>query len=303
MLDSPATHDDAGHTELGHVTQEGSADQVEALLEAFAVPKRYREPRIATAFESLPVQQVPCDPHGTLSAWRLGAGPAVLLVHGFEDDNSLWDPLASELARLGRPVVAFDAPGHGTSDGHWGLGWDFADGIHAVADALGPIDAVVAHSIGVPAVLGAIREGFTPGRCVFIAPPLQPAGHDRWRHYRDELGVTDEIATAARLRHEGVIGPERTDFDTVVEFSRLRIPTLVVHSRDDEHMPVQDSIRCVRDHPSASLHLVSGLGHRRSARDASVVETVGRFLASGTPQWGTKSVRSEGEGRVGGQHA
>lgn len=170
------------------------------------------------------MQRVPFPPHGTLAAWRFGDGEAVLLVHGFEDDNSLWDPMAAELMRLGRSFVAFDAPGHGVSDGHWGLGWDFTDGVHAVAEALGPIDAVVAHSVS-------------------------------------------------------VIGPERTNFDTAHEFSRLAVPVLVVHSSDDERMPVEDSRRCVPSCPTAELLEVADLGHRKTARDGAVVTEVGAFSA------------------------
>ena len=70
----------------------------------------------------------------------------MLLVHGWEDDNSLWTPLIDALIARDRALVVFDLPAHGYSEGEWGLGPQAADGIAAVAAALGPIDAVVAHS-------------------------------------------------------------------------------------------------------------------------------------------------------------
>ena len=64
----------------------------------------------------------------------------------WEDDNSLWAPLIEALVERKRALVVFDLPAHGFSEGEWGLGPQAADGIAAVAAAMGPIDAVVAHS-------------------------------------------------------------------------------------------------------------------------------------------------------------
>ncbi|MBK6704399.1 MAG: hypothetical protein IPG56_12060 [Caulobacteraceae bacterium] len=40
-----------------------------------------------------------------------------MLVHGWQDDNSLWSPLISALGEIGIASVAFDLPGHGFSEG------------------------------------------------------------------------------------------------------------------------------------------------------------------------------------------
>ncbi len=42
-------------------------------------------------------------------------GPAIVLVHGYPDDHSVWNPVAAELARDFR-VVAYDVRGAGASD-------------------------------------------------------------------------------------------------------------------------------------------------------------------------------------------
>jgi pimeloyl-ACP methyl ester carboxylesterase len=101
-------------------------------------------------------------PQGEIAAWRIGAGPAVLLVHGWEDDNSLWAPLIDTLVDRDRAVVVFDLPAHGFSEGEWGLGPQAADGVAAVVAAIGPIDAVVAHSFAAGGVILAIARGALP---------------------------------------------------------------------------------------------------------------------------------------------
>jgi hypothetical protein len=55
---------------------------------------------------------------------------------------------------------------------------------------------------------------------------------------------------------------------------------LVIHSRDDEHMPCQGSEEIVPLMPNARLHIVEGLTHRRTARDAAVVLMIANAVAT-----------------------
>lgn len=54
---------------------------------------------------------------GALAArsWPGGSGRPVLLVHGLSSNARLWDETAQQLAATGRPVVAVDLRGHGSS--------------------------------------------------------------------------------------------------------------------------------------------------------------------------------------------
>jgi pimeloyl-ACP methyl ester carboxylesterase len=204
----------------------GTADEVQAFLRVNVVPKRRAEPRLAPALESVEKQIVP-SPQGRVVAWRVGEGPAVLLVHGWEDDNSLWAPLIDALGERDRALVVFDLPAHGFSEGEWGLGPQAADGLAAVVAALGPIDAVVAHSFGVGGVMLAMSEGdLTVDRMVLIAPPLRTG--NRWLRYAERLGVTEDVAFAAQSMYEDRIGPARASFDFRGELTDLDVDLLVI---------------------------------------------------------------------------
>ncbi len=253
-----------------------SDDAVQQFLREYAVPKRLREARVAERLTDVEPEIVPSF-WGDLCSWRLGSGPAVLLVHGWQDDNSLWSYLIDELERRGRALVAFDLPGHGSSGGDWGVSFEGSDAIVAVAQALGPIDSVVAHSAGCGMTVGAIGEGWTVERAVFIAPPV--AGGDRWRRYAHKLGVSEEIALAAKASYYQTLGTARAQWDPRTAYRAIDLDVLVIHSRDDEHEPVHNSEEIVPHMQHARLELVDGLTHRRTARDPSVINLVADFVA------------------------
>lgn len=76
---------------------------------------------------------------------ELGAGPAVLLIHGFPLNRQMWQPQLSPLAQAGYRVIAPDLRGFGESDAPaTGYSMDgFADDLIALLDALQIERAVV----------------------------------------------------------------------------------------------------------------------------------------------------------------
>lgn len=104
-----------------------------------------------TGEEAEPWVTVP-TPRGSFGVRRHGtAGPLVLCVHGFPDDASTFDGLATTLATAGFRVAAVNLRGYAPSplDGSLELGSLVAD-LAAVADALSPDAPVgfIGHDYG-----------------------------------------------------------------------------------------------------------------------------------------------------------
>ena len=74
--------------------------------------------------------------------------PAVILVHGWEGRGSQLGAFVEPLLAAGHRVVAFDAPGHGESTIRHASAVDHAKALAKVARAVGPVHAVIGHSIG-----------------------------------------------------------------------------------------------------------------------------------------------------------
>jgi 2-succinyl-6-hydroxy-2,4-cyclohexadiene-1-carboxylate synthase len=131
----------------------------------------------------------------SLHGERDGAGPRVVLVHGFGQTGRCWGPLAPALAR-DHEVVRLDAPGHG---GSAAVAADLPATGRLLADAGGP-GVYLGYSMGgrmalhvavhaPEAVTALVVLGATPG----IADDGERAG----RHEADRR-------LAARIRAEGV---------------------------------------------------------------------------------------------------
>ena len=91
-------------------------EMVQTVHDRVCTPRRRDEPRLAPPLAGID-RVMASTPHGNVAAWRVGTGPATLLVHGWQDDSSLWTPLMRALLEVSEPFVAFDLPAHGFSEG------------------------------------------------------------------------------------------------------------------------------------------------------------------------------------------
>lgn len=248
-------------------------EQARALLSEVMTPKRRARQRIAEPLRN--AQDFEIDtPHGKIAAWRLGKGPAVLLVHGWQDDNALWSPLIQALADTGIASVTFDLPGHGLSQGDTCTPLIAAAALEKVAAELGPIDAIVTHSFGGPVTGFALVNGFSARRIVLIAPPR--GRNQRWFELARARGISEDVVHRAREIFAAEAGL-RASFD----LAEIAHPgdTLVIHSMDDDAVEWQNGEAIAQQWPNAELVLCDGLGHRMIAQDRGVIDRVVAFVA------------------------
>lgn len=250
-----------------------------ALARRFCTPERRAAPPAAALYA--PAE--PVEHRGRrLPVWRGGAGPRVLLSHGWGSHAAFWDPLAAALAEAGHEVVAFDMPAHGSAAGRRTTVFDMADALGAVGRATGPFAAVVGHSAGGAAAALALRDGLEAERAVLIAVPALPATF--MFPLARALGLRHERALAALAAMEGEVGLDPFDADTVAAARELSIPGLVIHDRDDRRARWEEGrevARAWRRSTGARLVTTLGLGHYRLARDSRVIAEVVAFTRTG----------------------
>lgn len=264
------------------VVAPGSADR--ALARRFGTPLRRRgEPAVGLYDRSWFLAH---DGH-RLPVWTGGAGPRVLLAHGWDSHAAYWDPLARVLMAAGRQVVAFDMPAHGGATGRRTSVFGMARAIHAVARATGPFAAIVGHSAGGTAAALALREGLEVAGAALLATPALPATF--MFPLAEALGLRHERGLSALAALGTVVGRDPFEADTVAAVGALRIPGLVVHDHDDARAPWRDGRAIAEAWRGARLLSTRGLGHSRVASDPRVVAEVARFLSGVGRQAGRRA--------------
>ncbi len=212
-----------------------------------------------------------------VAAWSWGArGPGVLLVHGWGSRGARFVDLGGALLASGFRVVTFDAPGHGASSGRLSSGPEFARATLAVATAVGPVSAVVGHSLGGFAAALAIERGLAARRAVFIAPSANTNTYTA--QFASLLGVQDPVMASMRERLARRLDFEWRRMDVPRFAPAMQTPLLVIHDRDDREVRWDDGAAIVAAWPGAELVTTTGLGHHRIVSDTAVVQQILAFL-------------------------
>ncbi|HEX2281320.1 MAG TPA: alpha/beta fold hydrolase [Thermomicrobiales bacterium] len=211
-----------------------------------------------------------------LALWRWGQGPVVLLVHGWGGRAGRFSSIAAALAAEGFGVVAFDAPAHGASAGRQASLPEFARALLDVAESLGPIHALVGHSLGGAAVSLALSQGLSAARVVLLAPPADVFIFST--AFAEHLRIPTRVRT---LMHKNL--QDRLQFSWeglhLPTLARaMTLPMLLVHDRDDPDVPYAHALEIANAWAGAELVTTSGLGHRAILRNPDVVGRTVEFL-------------------------
>ncbi len=213
----------------------------------------------------------------TLAAWSWGEGPTVLLVHGWEGRGSQMGAFAQPLVDAGYRAVTFDGPAHGRSTGKLSSLPQFAAAIRQIADQIGPLHGIVAHSFGSPATALAVQQGLQVGRLAFIAPP---ADLDEYIDYFCALlGFSKEVRSHMIDHMEQSFDLRWDDVRMATLQPQAETELLVIHDREDRDSAFANGQRVTAAWPDSRIHPTSGLGHRRILRNQAVVSRVVDFLS------------------------
>ncbi|HUR88930.1 MAG TPA: alpha/beta fold hydrolase [Ramlibacter sp.] len=229
------------------------------------------------------VEQWPFD-DATVTVYAPPAAPrapVVLLLHGWGGHAGQMLAVAEAVAAHGLRPVLVEMPGHGASGGRTSTLPQFARAIEYVAARLKQqgfdLRALVAHSLGASAAAFAAARGLPVQRLVLLAPPASPPEYTRL--FAQVFGLTEATRAAMQRRieaREGILMPQ---FEPDAVGPRVRMPTLVVHDRQDSINRIADGLAYAHAIRDSRFVATEGLGHRRILKDAQVLGEVAIFVA------------------------
>ncbi|UCM46278.1 alpha/beta hydrolase [Aeromonas dhakensis] len=210
------------------------------------------------------VKQAVHTSEGPLMSYRLGQGPVWLLMHGWSGSAGQFYPLMSHIAAQGFTAIAYDHPAHGHSAGHTGHLPRFVRAFDELVEKMtaecGPLQGVIAHSMGGAVTLSSHRRELDALPLLLISPVLD---------YVPQLyGMVARSGYSIRL-FDAVVKEIEQEYQhplsTVDPLGRLAGRSgaaIIVHDEEDRFAPHGDSLRATQD---GRTRLVStrGLGHGR----------------------------------------
>lgn len=217
--------------------------------------------------------------HGKINAliWP-GAGPRVLLVHGWEGRASQMGAFVKPLNDAGFEVVSLDLPGHGDSFGDTSSLPLSAQAVEEVVQHLGDVHALIGHSFGGVVCLLAMNQGLQTRAVVTLGSPSKL----EWLLdvYAEYLNFSPTAKQKLAQLLENKFGEDiwrRCD----IEHMQLDLSEsgLVIHDKLDKEVPDHHA-EVIASASSARLFKTSGLGHRRLLRNQTVVEEVVNFISA-----------------------
>lgn len=216
-----------------------------------------------------------------LVAWRWGdnepAIPTALLVHGFEGNRAQFGAILEALLARGLSVVALDVPAHGESLGDELTAVKFIAAIERTLDRIGPVHAVVGHSMGGAMSLFSIANRGGAHRVALVSAPSSLKRE--LQRFAKAVGLSKRGARAFIASVEKHVGRPAADFDVRHIAGKVNLPVLMIHDQTDRQVPVGEAARSAHMLPGAELIVTRGLGHNRLLADPAVVTAIVDFVS------------------------
>jgi pimeloyl-ACP methyl ester carboxylesterase len=229
---------------------------------------------------------------GRVALWSWGRGPTVLLVHGWSGNAGDMAPMAAEFVRAGYRTVLFDMPGHGNSSPRPTNLFVYLRTLEALASIVGPLEAIVGHSLGGTATALALGQRLvTAQRAVLLAPAVSPWAFS-WDFAR-MIGLPSERVPGMVARTEELVGAKADGLNAAEAVRGLEIPVHIAHDPEDLDVPFEHSTTLAAAWPGAKLATRAGLGHRKILRDPVTIAAAVGFVAEerSTPEAGALALR------------
>ncbi|SHI40524.1 alpha/beta fold hydrolase [Aquimarina spongiae] len=200
----------------------------------------------------------------------------ILLVHGWSGSGTQLSKIADQLLAKGYSTVSFDAPAHGKSPGKRTLLPHFIEAIHYLEEQYGPFEAAVGHSLGGMSLLRSTKHGLNIQKLVIIGTANSITAITK--NFAKNLQLTEKVATLLKSYFDHRYGEDLNNYSGAVSAKGIKIPTLVVHDKNDVDVHYSSAHEITDALENGELLLTEQLGHRKILGDQKVISQIVKFI-------------------------
>ena len=221
------------------------------------------------------------DPHFSRSAlnfngfiWGDGSRK-VLITHGWGSKAADFTELITALKTIDNlQIIAFDAPGNGSSEGELSNLILFAKAAQAVINKYGAPDVVIGHSLGAAANTIAIDQtGIKPSLLISIAPLIR---------LKENFIATMNAAEVSPEAQVRFFENFESLFDVAASYFNLTdlyqddavLKHWLAYDHDDKIAPYPYLQEFLNAHPSILAKAYTAVGHERIIKDMAIIENI-----------------------------
>ncbi len=211
---------------------------------------------------------------------HIGNGQTVLIAHGYASFAYKFEHYVAPLLKMGYRVLAFDAPGHGQSEGKYINVVVYQEAIKQIMQQCGPVNHFIGHSLGA-LTLSLIAEQIEQAverKFVLIAPATKTtttfANFFKMMHFNEVTKAAFLNEVTSRTHHN------IEHFAADRALASYKGPVLWVHDEADLVCPYKDLADFQKNAPAnIEFMITNGLGHNKVYKTADVMDKIMAFLA------------------------
>src|ERR1035437_855711 len=196
--------------------------------------------------------------------------------------------LARIIADAGYNVFAFDAPAHSsvtnTPSKAISNMFEFGRSISAVANHLGDLHAVVAHSLGAIATLFTLTGfmklkdyQFNSKKVVLISSPFNV--DEIILSFSKANQLTENEKNTLQLGLEKDFEFKVSDYSIGNAIKTFSNHLMVVHDEDDNEVLISNAYNIEKNFPKTVLYTTKGLGHKKILFNRETIKIISKFIA------------------------
>ena len=190
----------------------------------------------------------------------LGAQETILLLHGWESNTFRWRNLIEKLQEKEFNIIAFDAPGHGYSEGKNLNVVTYAESARHLIDIYKP-KYIIGHSMGGLATLHNQYQNPNTSieKIVTLGAPAEL--YELMAHYQNLLKFNDKVLKGLDQHIYEHYNFRIKDISTPMFGRSITQKGLIIHDEWDAITPFSASERLHKNWKNSRLIKTQGLGH------------------------------------------